>query len=124
MVKGIESGETVKAKVVDIKKFGAFVKLDNGEEGFIHISKISKNYVKNISDFLQVGQEIEGRIIGTTKDGKYELSLKEGSVPEDTSKETNEEFEKKLSQFMRDSEKKISEYNKRLEKKRGVSKRR
>ena len=55
----LATGDTVKAKVVDIKKFGAFVELENKEEGFIHISKISKN-CKRVSDFFKpFGQELK-----------------------------------------------------------------
>lgn len=120
----LATGDTVKAKVVDIKKFGAFVELENKEEGFIHISKISKKYVKEISNFLTVGQEIEGKIIGKTKDGKYELSLKENNdelIDEATNNSQN--FEKKLNQYLKDSDKKISEYRKHLDKKRNIKKR-
>ncbi|HOB15651.1 MAG TPA: S1 RNA-binding domain-containing protein [Defluviitoga sp.] len=117
-------GDTVRAKVVDIKKFGAFVELENKEEGFVHISKISKKYVKEISDFLSVGQEVEGKIIGKTKDGKYELSLKENSDElVDESVNNTQNFEKKLSQYLKESDKKISEYRKHLDKKRNIRKR-
>jgi len=115
----IATGDFVKGKVVDIKKFGAFLELENSEEGFVHISKISKKYVKEISDFLKVGQEIEGKVIGKTKDGKYELSLKEVNNDEpETGKSQN--FEKRLNQYLKDSEKKISEYRKHLDKKRNT----
>lgn len=116
MAKGMAIGETVKVTVKDIKKFGAFVTLESGEEGFIHISKISNDYVKNISDFLKVGQELEGKIIGKTKDGKVELSLKTEDVQEE---KKDDEFEKKLTRFLRDSDRKLSEYSRRLDKKRG-----
>ncbi|NUU96306.1 RNA-binding protein [Marinitoga sp. 1135] len=116
VTKSTAFGETVKVTVKDIKKFGAFVTLESGEEGFIHISKISNDYVKNISDFLKVGQELEGKIIGKTKDGKVELSLKTEDAQEE---KKDEEFEKKLSRFLKDSDRKLSEYSRRLDKKRG-----
>ncbi|HOO73999.1 MAG TPA: S1 RNA-binding domain-containing protein [Tepiditoga sp.] len=121
-MEGIVQGSVVKAKVVDIKKFGAFVKLDSGEDGFVHISKVSKNYVKEISDFLKVGQEIEGKVIGTTKDGKLEMSLKDVEE-EEQSGQNSENFEKKLTQFLKDSDRKMSEFRKHMDKKRGNKKR-
>lgn len=114
---GTLRGSVVKAKVVDIKKFGAFVKLvESDDEGFVHISKVSKNYVKDINDFLAVGQEIEGKVIGTTKDGKVELSMKDVDVKEDK-KKSNEGFEKMMSKFMKESDKKMSEFRKSKDRK-------
>ncbi|MFW6119522.1 MAG: S1 RNA-binding domain-containing protein, partial [Petrotogales bacterium] len=52
-------GNVVEGKVTAIKKFGAFVSLQDGEEGFVHISKVSKDYVKDIDNYLKVGQSIK-----------------------------------------------------------------
>ncbi|AEH50167.1 S1 RNA-binding domain-containing protein [Pseudothermotoga thermarum] len=113
-------GDIVKSKVTQITKYGAMVTLENGEPGFIHISKISNQYVKNVADFLKEGQEVEARVIGKTKDGKWELSLKDQKVDEDQQKAAAKaEFERKLAKFLRDSEKKFAEYKKRAEKKGG-----
>ncbi|MBL5981272.1 RNA-binding protein [Petrotoga sp. 8T1HF07.NaAc.6.1] len=118
----LATGDSVKGKVVDIKKFGAFLELENGEEGFVHISKISKKYVREISSFLKIGDEVQGKVIGRTKDGKYEISLKDfDEEKEDTGKSHN--FEKRLNQYLKDSEKKISEYKKHLDKKKNTRKR-
>ncbi len=113
-------GDIVKSKVTQITKFGAMVTLENGEPGFIHISKISNQYVKNVADFLKEGQEVEAKVVGKTKDGKWELSLKEQKMEAEQQKSTSKaEFEKKLAKFLRDSEKKFAEYRKRAEKKGG-----
>lgn len=116
-------GDVVKSKVTQITKFGAMVTLESGEPGFIHISKIANQYVKNVEDFLKQGQEITARIIGKTKDGKWELSLKEQKGPEKGSEEqkgtSKADFEKKLARFMKESERKMAEYRKRVEKKGG-----
>jgi len=115
-------GDVVKSKVTQITKFGAMVTLESGEPGFIHISKIANQYVKNVEDFLKQGQEISARVIGKTKDGKWELSLKEQRGPEKGSEEkgtSKAEFEKKLARFMKESERKMAEYRKRVEKKGG-----
>lgn len=119
----VTQGNVVKGKVIDIKKFGAFVELEGGKQGFIHISKVSKKYVKSVTDFLSMGQEIEGKVIGTTKDGKLELSLRDSDTPiavaavEDSAATSAEGFEKKLTKFLKDSNKKISEYRNHLDKK-------
>ncbi|BBE30554.1 RNA-binding protein [Tepiditoga spiralis] len=121
MSEGIVQGTVVKVKVVDIKKFGAFVKVENsGEDGFVHISKVSKNYVKNITDFLEVGKVVEGKVIGKTKDGKLEISLKD--IKNDAPVK-DDNFEKRLSMFLKDSDRKISEFRRSRDKKRGGKKR-
>ncbi|AJG40964.1 RNA-binding protein [Thermotoga sp. RQ7] len=111
-------GEFVKGKVSKIVKYGAFVDIEGGERGFIHISKISKDYVKRIEDYLKEGQEISAKVIGKARNGGWELSLKD--VSENTEAKTEKkdmDFERKLSRFLKESSQKFSEYKKRLEKK-------
>ncbi|AMW32260.1 S1 RNA binding domain protein [Fervidobacterium changbaicum] len=120
----MEVGQVVKGKVTEVLKFGANVELENGEKGFIHISKISNQYVQKVEDFLKVGQEVEAKIVGKGKDGKWELSLKEETTKMSDAELKKEEFEKKLQKFLKDSQKTYSEYKKRLDKKQGVTKRR
>ncbi len=73
----VKVGTVVEGSVASVKKFGAYVTLEGGEEGFIHISKVAREYVKNIEDYLKVGQKVEAKVLGTTKDGKWELSIKD-----------------------------------------------
>jgi S1 RNA binding domain protein len=118
----VKVGELVKGKVSKIVKYGAFVDIEGGERGFIHISKISKNYVKRIEDYLHEGQEISAKVIGKARNGGWELSLKdlEEETPKTSEKseeKKNVDFEKKLSRFLKESSQKLSEYKKRLEKK-------
>ncbi len=120
----MEIGQNVKGKVAEVLKFGANIELENGEKGFIHISKISNQYVQKVEDFLKVGQEVEAKIIGKGKDGKWELSLKVEDKKVNEADAKKEDFEKKLSKFLRDSEKTLAEYKRRLDKKQGVTKRR
>ncbi len=121
----VKVGDTVKGRVVKTLKYGAIVEIEGGEKGFVHISKISKDYVKSVDEYLKEGQEVEGKIIGKTKDGKWELTLKGSNLEkidvQDLSEEEKKkaEFEKKLKRFLRDSEAKFAEYRKRMEKKGG-----
>ncbi|ACR78968.1 MAG: binding domain protein [Kosmotoga sp.] len=119
----VKVGNIVQGKVTAVRKYGAFVTLEGGEEGFIHISKVSKGYVKNIDDYLKVGQEITAKVLGTTKDGKWELSIKDAGGNQGEEQATSQDFERKLARFMRDSSQKLSAYRRRLDKKRGVKKR-
>lgn len=65
--------EIVKGKVLRLTDFGAFIELDRGGEGLLHISKVSKERVNNISDILSENQEIEVKILKVSKD-RIELS--------------------------------------------------
>ncbi|MBQ6043407.1 MAG: S1 RNA-binding domain-containing protein [Clostridia bacterium] len=66
----------VKGKVTKITSFGAFVAVEGGASGMIHISEISQSYVKNIKDFLTEGQEIECAVVSSDENGRLALSLK------------------------------------------------
>ncbi len=60
--------EVLVGKVERIADFGAFIVLPKGGEGLLHISKISKERVKNVSDVLNVGQEVEIKVLKVKKD--------------------------------------------------------
>jgi len=60
--------DVLMAKVERIVDFGAFMALPKGGEGLLHISKISKERVKNVSDVLTVGDEVEIKVLKVTKD--------------------------------------------------------
>lgn len=71
-------GEIVNGEVTGIQPYGAFVKLDSGESGLIHISEISSLFVKDISDYVKVNQKIKVKIIEVLQDKKlYRLSYKQ-----------------------------------------------
>ncbi|WP_428026620.1 polyribonucleotide nucleotidyltransferase [Arcobacter sp.] len=57
--------EGIVERIVD---FGAFMKLPKGGEGLLHISKISKDRVKNVSDILNVGDKVELKVLKVSKD--------------------------------------------------------
>ncbi|MCB9097183.1 MAG: polyribonucleotide nucleotidyltransferase [Aliarcobacter sp.] len=65
--------EIVTGKVERVVDFGAFILLPKGGEGLLHISKISKERVNNVSDILSVGQDIEVKVLKVKKD-RIELS--------------------------------------------------
>ena len=58
-----KKGKIVKGTVSGIETYGVFVKLDEYYTGLIHISEISNKYVKNISDYLKIGDIIYTEII-------------------------------------------------------------
>ncbi|MDM5190532.1 S1 domain-containing post-transcriptional regulator GSP13 [Bacillus sp. DX4.1] len=71
------TGVVVKGKVTGIQDYGAFVALDAGTQGLVHISEITNGYVKDIHDFLKVGDAVEVKVLSIDKEhGKMSLSLK------------------------------------------------
>lgn len=56
-------GQEVKVKVIRLADFGAFVELEPGVEGLIHISQISRQRVEKPGDVLSVGQETQAKIL-------------------------------------------------------------
>jgi small subunit ribosomal protein S1 len=78
-------GQMVKGKVSKIASFGAFVELEGGVDGLVHISQISDDHVDRVKDALKVGQEVEARIVRIDRDERrIGLSLKaQGGEDED-----------------------------------------
>ena len=69
-------GAMVKGKVTKLMEFGAFVELEPGVEGLIHITELSPTRVRRISDVVQPDQEVEVRILKVEPDAKrISLSL-------------------------------------------------
>ena len=69
-------GNILAGKVTGITKFGAFVLLEPGKSGLVHISEIANTFVNNVSDFLSVGQEVAVKVIGIDQSGRINLSIK------------------------------------------------
>ncbi|MGE4444311.1 MAG: 30S ribosomal protein S1 [Candidatus Altimarinota bacterium] len=90
--------DTVKAPISRISQFGAFMELDGGIQGLIHLSEISHGVVKDIRDFVKVGEEVEAKIINfEPKEKRIGLSLKalvEAPAKEETKEEVKAEEEK------------------------------
>ena len=78
MSEKVEVGNIVVGKVVKIKPFGAIVSLPNNSQGLVHISHISRSFVQNITDVLDVGDQVTVKILSSDADtGKISLSIKE-----------------------------------------------
>lgn len=77
-----EVGSIVGGKVTAIMKFGAFVALEGGRSGLVHISEIANSYVNDVHDFLQEGQEVKVRVLAS-ENGKINLSIKKALPQEE-----------------------------------------
>lgn len=80
-----EVGAILEGTVETIKPYGAFVSLENGLSGLVHISQISKNRIKHPGAVLKEGQKVTVKIISTA-DNKISLSMKE-VVPDEAEEE-------------------------------------
>ena len=124
-------GTIVSGKVTGITKFGAFVALEGGKSGLVHISEVANAFVSDVHDFLSEGQEVQVKILSVA-DGKISLSVKQAqaqperqprpvrtprpavqqpATPAQTAPTAEQSFEDKLKQFMTLSDSKMSELN-------------
>lgn len=72
----LEEGATYKGVVKTIKDFGAFVEIAPGRDGLLHISEIDHSHVKNVEDYMSVGDEIEVKLLKVEQGNKLRLSRK------------------------------------------------
>jgi small subunit ribosomal protein S1 len=73
----IKKGINVKGQVVRLEKFGAFVEIGAERPGLIHISEMAHGYVRQPSDVVKEGDEIEAQVIDVNRKKKQiKLSLK------------------------------------------------
>ena len=72
-----EEGQVFKGKVVSIKEFGAFVEFAPGKEGMVHISKIAKERVEHVEDYLTLGDIVTVKCLGKDKMGRISFSMKD-----------------------------------------------
>lgn len=72
-----KTGSIVKGQVTGIEKYGAFVSLDSGYTGLIHISEVSNDFVSDIHNFLEIGETIYCQILEVNEDDEQlKLSIK------------------------------------------------
>jgi len=70
-------GDVVKGRVAKIASFGAFVELEDDIDGLVHISQISEDRIEKVKDKLNVGDEVEARVIKVDKvERRIGLSIK------------------------------------------------
>jgi len=74
MTDKFESGQVLEGKVTGLQPYGAFVALDNDTQGLVHISEVTHGYVKDINEYLSIGDTVKVKIL--TIDGeKNKMSL-------------------------------------------------
>jgi polyribonucleotide nucleotidyltransferase len=77
IVTDFEEGQIYEGTVVSIKEFGAFIEFAPGKEGMVHISKIAKERVEHVEDFLTLGDKVKVKCLGKDKMGRISFSIKD-----------------------------------------------
>lgn len=71
-------GSIIKGTITGVENYGIFVSLDNYYSGLIHISEISKEYVKNVGDYGAIGETIYVKILAVDNEtNQMQLSIKD-----------------------------------------------
>ena len=85
----LSEGAVYKGTVVKLMNFGAFVKMENGAEGLVHVSQISEKRVQTPDEILSVGQDVKVKVLSVNEEnGRISLSIKDAEL-----KEQRDEFE-------------------------------
>lgn len=134
-----EVGQIVDGKITRLTNFGAFVELEPGVTGMVHISEVANTYIKEINEYCKVGQEVKIKVLTISDDGKIGLSMKQAveqkkPVPQrrprsgspklfnggfDEKKESPQSFEDMMAKFKSSSDEKISDLKRCTEAKHG-----
>ncbi len=129
----LEVGKILEGKITGITNFGAFVQLEGGKTGLVHISEVALTYVKDIKEHLKENDVVKVKVLSVDESGKVSLSIKKAleeeqkkqpkgsKIPVQVSFGTESadlSFEEKMKQFMQDSEEKMSAIKRNMDNKR------
>ena len=78
----VEVGRIYEGKVTRLAEFGAFVNILPGKDGLVHISQITDEHVKDVSDYLKVGDVVRTKVLEVDRQGRIRLSIKEAKRDE------------------------------------------
>ena len=74
----LKENDIIKVTITGIQNYGAFAEVENDYNGLIHISEISYGYVKNIHDYINIGDNIYAEVVEIDDDNKkIKLSIKD-----------------------------------------------
>ena len=97
----LEIGKIYNGKVKGITQYGAFVDIEGGGTGMVHISEIANTYVSDIREHLSEDQDVKVKVIGINEAGKVSLSIKKASENGD-SQQRQRRFDKGQGKFDKD----------------------
>jgi len=76
LTEDIEVGRTYNGRVTSIKDFGAFVEIQPGKDGLVHISELANGFVKSVGDICKVGDPMQVKVLSIDNDNRVKLSRK------------------------------------------------
>lgn len=77
MAEEYKVGDIIKGQVTGIENYGIFINIDPWYDGLIHISEISEGFVKNVHDYVKIGETIYCQIIDVDEENlQLKLSIK------------------------------------------------
>lgn len=82
LLASVKVGSVLTGTVETLQTYGAFIRLENGLSGLVHVSQICEKRIKTPADVLKTGEEVNVKVIGI-KDGKISLSIKALIEPEE-----------------------------------------
>ena len=103
----VEVGQIYYGTVTRTTSFGAFVDIGGGKEGLVHISKIAKEHIKNVTDYVNVGDKVPVKVIEIDDQGRINLTMKD--LDENNSEENKDENSSEENTEALSSEEKIEE---------------
>ena len=119
----LSPGDIDEGVVTKVAKFGAFVDLEDGKSGLVHISEIADTFVKDINNHIAEGDEVKVKVLSIDEKGKIALSIKDAVEKKEEPKDekVDQKFEDLLSKFLKESNTKLDEararYNQKTKKK-------
>lgn len=134
----LEIGAILDGKITGLAPFGAFVELEDGSTGMVHISEVSSNFVNDISEHLKEGQKVKVKVMSISENGKVALSIKKAAAPVKRTpkqpappvtspgnyewqprKNDCSNFEEMMARFKQDSDEKLSDLKRITDDRRG-----
>ena len=103
----VEVGQIYYGTVTRTTSFGAFVDIGGGKEGLVNISKIAKEHIKNVTDYVNVGDKVPVKVIEIDDQGRINLTMKD--LVENNSEENKDENSSEENTEALSSEEKIEE---------------
>jgi polyribonucleotide nucleotidyltransferase len=72
----VQIGRVYEGRVISIKDFGAFIEIQEGQDGLCHVSELDENYVKSVGDVVKIGDVVKVKVIAIDEQGRVKLSRK------------------------------------------------
>ena len=96
----VEVGSIVEGKVSGITGFGVFVDI-GGNTGMVHISEVARTYVKDLKEYVKVGQAVMVKVVSISPEGKISLSMKQAEEPSEKEERRPQRREREKTQISR-----------------------